>query len=70
MLGPKFPLALRGELVPASAKSGPPVAVAALTMAGVGLQDWVYILTAIYLVTQTGYLVWKWFREWRKPFGA
>ena len=32
---------------------------------GVSLQDWVYILTLVYLVLQIAYLVWKFWRRSR-----
>lgn len=49
----------------AAGKSTLPVAVTALSIGGVGLEDWVFILTAVYLVLQIGYLVWKWMRALR-----
>ena len=33
---------------------------------GFTLDKAVLVLTAIYLVGQIGYLVWKWIREWRQ----
>ena len=33
-------------------KNAPPIAVAGMTMAGVSLQDWVYVLTIAWLVVQ------------------
>lgn len=37
--------------------AAPPVSVTALTLAGIGLQDWVLILTLIYTVLQIGWFV-------------
>jgi hypothetical protein len=42
--------ALGGDAAALAVRSTPPVAVSGLTLAGVGLQDWVFILTAIYTV--------------------
>lgn len=54
-----------GEAFAALGKSAPPVTISALSVAGVGLQDWVFILTAGYIVLQGAYLLWKWVRELR-----
>lgn len=50
----------------AALKSAPPVAVVAASAAGWGVQEWMYALTCAYLLAQLGYLLWKWYREWRK----
>lgn len=42
-----------------SAKAAPPVAVSALTLFNIGLQDWVYILTMLYIAIQVGWFVWS-----------
>jgi hypothetical protein len=54
-----------GDLFAAAGKSAPPVAVAGMTVAGVGLQDWVLIATLLWLGAQLAYLAWKWVRESR-----
>jgi hypothetical protein len=56
---------LSGDALTAAGKSTPPLAVATLSVADVGLQDWVLILTVVYLVLQIGYLAWKWVRAIR-----
>lgn len=38
------------DTVEKAAPGVPPVLVTGLTVAGVGLQDWVYILTLVYLI--------------------
>lgn len=38
------------DTVEKAAPGVPPVLVAGVTFAGVGLQDWVYILTIVYLI--------------------
>lgn len=43
---------MKEEIVTASAKAAPPLAVSGLTITGVTLQDWVYIATLIYLAFQ------------------
>lgn len=47
-----------------AAKSAPPVTVVGLSLGGVSLQDWVFILTCVYLVFQIGFLLWD--RVFRK----
>lgn len=56
-----------GEGLIASLKSAPPVAVSALSVAGVSLQDWVLIATFVYIVLQAAHLAWKWYRDSRVP---
>lgn len=50
----------------------PPVAVVAASVAGIPLQDWVYILTITYTVFLIGEKLFRWFRAWqeRKTFRA
>lgn len=51
-----------------SDKAGPaalPVTVSGLTLGGVALQDWVYILTIVYLLFQICKSVAKGIRWWR-----
>lgn len=50
---------MENEFNEAVKHSAPPVGVSALTLFNVQLADWVYILTAIYLVLQIVYLVMK-----------
>lgn len=61
--------------------AAPPVAVSAVAIVeGLTLQDWVCIGTLVYLALQSGYLLWKWWRDYtdeaeedaakRKPPGA
>lgn len=46
--------------------SAPPVAIAGSAWVfGLTLNDWVLILTGIYVALQAAYLVWKFVREWR-----
>lgn len=40
-------------------KSSPPVAIGGLTLGGVTFQDWVYILTIIYLIMQIGWFAYS-----------
>ena len=42
-----------------STKAVPPVAVSALTLFGIGLQDWVYLLTLVYIGIQVGWFIWS-----------
>jgi hypothetical protein len=49
------------------AKSAPPVVVAGTAwLFGLTLNDWVAVGTIAYLVLQGGFLIWRWFREYKK----
>jgi hypothetical protein len=49
------------------AKSAPPVVVAGTAwLFGLTLNDWVAIGTLAYLALQGGFLIWRWFREYKK----
>jgi hypothetical protein len=41
----------------------PPVGVVATTLAGLPLQEWVYILTAVYTILQIGISVWTFIKK-------
>ncbi|WP_338445965.1 hypothetical protein V5F89_12520 [Pelagerythrobacter marensis] len=41
------------EIFAAAGKASPPITVSGLAVAGVSLQDWVFIATLIYTVVQT-----------------
>jgi hypothetical protein len=48
-------------------KSAPPVVVAGTAwLFGLTLNDWVAVGTIAYLVLQGGFLIWRWFREYKK----
>ncbi|KRG69243.1 hypothetical protein ABB29_12035 [Pseudoxanthomonas dokdonensis] len=50
----------------AVAKSTPPIAVVGATIGGaLDMTFMVAAATLIYIVTQTGYLLWKWHKEWK-----
>ena len=54
--------AIAGEVT----KSAPPVVVTAAAVAeNITLNEWVAIATIVYVVLQAGYLVWKWYREYK-----
>ena len=53
---------VRGELV----KSSLPVGVTALSVLGVSLADWVYVLTLIYLSVQIMSLSYRTYLTWKK----
>lgn len=44
--------------------SAPPTSVAGLTLVGVGLQDWVLIVTLVWILLQMGYFTYKRYKEW------
>ena len=58
---------LASEVNAAALKLSLPAAVASADVGGWGPQDWMYALTALYVVLQALYLIWKWVREARKP---
>lgn len=45
--------------------AAPPVAVATATIAGMALQDWVYVLTITYTLFLIGEKLWRWYRAWQ-----
>lgn len=53
------------EIQVAAAKVSPPILVAGASVSGWGPADWMYALTAVYVVLQGAYLLWKWRREWK-----
>ncbi|QYW05820.1 holin [Vibrio phage vB_VpaP_G1] len=48
------------ELVEKAPQAAPPVIVSGLTFWGVSLQDWVYILTIVYILIQIVKPVFRW----------
>ncbi len=64
------PQTMREEIIgttgSAVLKTAPMVAVAGASVAGWGVQEWMYAGTLGYILLQGMYLVWKWYREWRK----
>lgn len=43
---------MQAEIAEQAAKAAPPVAVAGVSIAGIPLSEWVYALTAVYLLFQ------------------
>lgn len=52
-----------GEYAGALGKAAPPIAVSTAAIAGLGLQDWVFIATLAYTLLQIALLIRKFFRE-------
>lgn len=48
----------------AAAKATLPVTVAAISIGGWGVAEWMYLATLLYVVLQGAYLLWKWRKEW------
>ena len=48
----------------AAAKVAAPAMVVAASVGGLSVAEWMYIATIAYVVIQSGYLLWKWRREW------
>lgn len=42
-----------------AAKSGPPVVVSGMSLAGYSLNDWVLVATLCWIVIQAGWFVWS-----------
>lgn len=58
---------MREQITQEVVKAAPPVAVAtAHKVAGWTLNDALLIATIAYVILQAGYLMWKWYHEWRK----
>lgn len=47
--------------------SAPPVSVVGITLAGISLENWVYIATLFWLGLQIGWFVYKRVQDWRAP---
>lgn len=58
-------MSLSAEIGSAAVKVSPPVAVMWASIAGWGPQEWMYTLTALYVLMQGVHLAWKWHREYR-----
>lgn len=43
-----------------TARAAPAIGVTGLSLAGIALSQWVYIVTLGYLILQAGFLIWKW----------
>lgn len=51
------------DYVAGGVKTAPAIAVAAADLAGMTLQDWMFVATIIYTVLQTAHLVYKFFSD-------
>jgi len=56
----------RAEVAAESMRAAPPVAAAGLSLAGVTLNDVVLLVTLVYVVLQTAYLLSRWCRQRRQ----
>ena len=61
----RMPDGLHEAATSAVVKSSPPVVVGGLSAVGVSLEDWVLIVTLVYLALQIAYLLYKFVREHR-----
>jgi hypothetical protein len=58
---------MKAVVIHEGVKSAPPVVVAGTAwLFGLTLNDWVAIGTLLYLALQGGFLIWRWFREYKK----
>ena len=55
----------KSEMIREGVASVPPATVAALTLAGVSLQDWVLMATLGWLGIQIGYFFYQRYKEWK-----
>jgi uncharacterized membrane protein len=52
----------KSDIASEAIKAAPPVAITtAVTVGGLTLNEWVAIATLLYIVLQSGWLVWKWY---------
>ena len=57
---------MKQEITNETMKSAPPIAITvASTIGGLSLNEWMAIATITYIALQTGYLIWKWVKEYR-----
>lgn len=49
-----------GEVVTAGAKLAPPAVVTTASVAGITLENWVYLVTIVYVVLQIAFLLYRW----------
>jgi hypothetical protein len=57
---------MKAVVIHEGVKSAPPVVVAGTAwLFGLTLNDWVAIGTLAYLALQGGFLVWRWYREYK-----
>lgn len=59
---------MRTAIAQESLKASPPVTITVVAwMQGLTLTDVVALATLGYVLLQSAYLLWKWYREWRRP---
>jgi len=53
----------KSDIVSELTRATPPVAITtAVTVGGLTLNEWVALATLLYIVLQSGWLIWKWYR--------
>ena len=58
---------MKAEITSETLKATPPVAISGLAwMHGLTINEAVGLATLAYICLQSAYLLWKWYREWRK----
>ncbi len=53
------------EIVREALASAPPTAIAGLSLIGVSLQDWVLIVTLLWLACQIAYFGYQRYKDWK-----
>lgn len=55
----------KNEVLTEALKSAPPVSIVGATVAGVSLEEWVLVLTALYTLLQLAYFLRKRYKEYK-----
>ncbi len=56
---------MKSAIASESMRAAPPITVAAATFEGISFADWVYVAVFIYTAAQLGYLLWRWWKEYK-----
>lgn len=58
---------MKQDIAQEGVKASPAIAVTGWAlMNGMTLEKWLALATLIYIGLQAGYLLWKWYREWKR----
>ena len=63
----QIPQAVTDEIQGAGIKTAWPAAIAALSLSSWGPQEWFYVFSGFFVILQSAYVAWKWWRELKKP---
>jgi uncharacterized membrane protein len=51
----------KSDVLTEAVKAAPPIAITTAAVGGLTLNEWVALATLLYIVLQSGWLVWKWY---------